>query len=183
METINKLSGTKRKTLNFLEALFGCIKKIKFTRTNPMNEDQTQLYTFLELAFIYAGENADKTFLFRDAISVCAPIICDLTSESGLEEFLPGLDIVKCAVEDDPRLPTMLHVIEEVEDLIQLPCFAPIVQCIKEDKLSPKNTVDPHMLEVLIHAVFVFTCSKNPILKVFKSICTKARTAEVRILL
>lgn len=65
----------------------------------------------MELASISAGENAmdiGKVCCFRDAISAAAPIIYQLSEESGIDKLLQAINKLGHALESDSDLESKL---------------------------------------------------------------------------
>lgn len=95
-----------------------CVSYLYFLLLFFFFPDKTEIPVFVELASISAGENdidIDKLLFFRDSMAASAPIIFDLRSTSGFEEFSAALLFINETISKDNNLPKKLV-------SLQIPC-------------------------------------------------------------
>ncbi|XP_065501150.1 E3 ubiquitin-protein ligase rnf213-alpha-like [Caloenas nicobarica] len=111
MKVKNSLSNLQEETLDFLRELLECTKKGFVSWIKTIIKDKTEIPVFVELASISAGENdidIDKLLFFRDSMAASAPVIFDLRSTSGFEEFSAALLFINETISKDNNLPKKL---------------------------------------------------------------------------
>ncbi|KYO41916.1 E3 ubiquitin-protein ligase RNF213 [Alligator mississippiensis] len=124
MKVKKTLSDLSPNVLDFLKELLECSKKSFVSWVKAIIKDRTELPTFVDLASISAGEDNmdfDKVQFFHNAISVSGPIIFDLNSTSGFEDFCAALQPIKEAIVDDNVLPEKLRVSCLNKEWLQMP--------------------------------------------------------------
>ena len=80
-------------------------------QTSLLFLDINELKVFVDLASIYAGENAldvDRVAFFHDAVLGYSPMLYDLKKDSGFQTFKDVLNKLWRALENDSDLPTKL---------------------------------------------------------------------------
>ena len=71
----------------------------------------TELKVFVDLASISAGENdidVDRVACFHDAVQGYAPLLYELDTSAGFDEFMQHLKDLWKALDNDHNLPTKL---------------------------------------------------------------------------
>ncbi|KAM6394866.1 E3 ubiquitin-protein ligase rnf213-alpha-like [Rhynochetos jubatus] len=113
MKVKKTLSDIPQGVLDFLKELLECARKGFTSWIKTIIKDKTEIPVFVDLASISAGENAmdiDRVSLFRDAMTASAPIVLDLSSSAGFDQFCEALTVIREAIAKDSRLPQKLDI-------------------------------------------------------------------------
>ncbi|XP_072704248.1 E3 ubiquitin-protein ligase rnf213-alpha-like isoform X2 [Ciconia boyciana] len=123
MKVKKSLSDIPQGVLDFLRELLECARKGFTSWIKTIIKDKTEIPVFVELASISAGENdmdIDRVRFFRDAMTASAPIVLDLGSTAGFDEFSKALSFIREAIAKDSKLPKKLKDSCDNKDWIQM---------------------------------------------------------------
>ncbi|KAM6439343.1 E3 ubiquitin-protein ligase rnf213-alpha-like isoform 2-T2 [Rhynochetos jubatus] len=123
MKVKNSLTNLPEEMLDFLRVLLECTRKGFVSWIKTIIKNKMEIPVFVELASISAGENdkdIDKVRFFRDAMAALAPIIFDLRSTSGFEQFSDTLSFISEATAKDKSLSEKLRVSCDNREWIQI---------------------------------------------------------------